>query len=112
MKDEKYVVFRRGDWEKFCRRLATDHQLSINNGDALRDAVVIRTHDIFATQGLWAYAHQIQTLLELTRVTAREIGGGLLDGQVTALEGVRDYFHDRAQEAEEIMVRGQAKLPD
>lgn len=113
MMDDKYVVMKqkdldalRGDGVELERFKATVKKL------ALVDAVVIRTRDVFATGGLWAYAHQIQTLLELTRTLSRDLGSGLLVDKVNKLEEVRDYFSDRAQEAERRMVMGQAKLPD
>lgn len=111
MEDDKYVVFKREDYEATVQR-ERDAQAQRGGyntiaalGAPLDDAVVIRTHDSFATSGLYGYAHTIQTSLELA-------GTSLTPEVRHALEVSRDYFYTRAQEAEQFLRSGRSKLPD
>jgi hypothetical protein len=99
MSDDKYVVMKAEDWEKMP--FAPNHTSGI-----LTDAVVIRTQDIFAGPGLSAYANAIQTGIDLMREF-----GGMEDALelIGELEEIRDYFHERAQEA---LMHPHKKIPD
>ena len=96
MPDEKYIVFKRSEWDSWNGR-------SGPRPNPLLDAVVIRTGDAFATGGLWAYAHNIRTVMEL-RLLDRE--------EVEQCENVAQYFASRAMEAQSILETGKAKIPD
>lgn len=104
--DNKYVVFKREGFFEFVERLRDEppHQhaqiLSTLPDYALKDAVVIRLRDSFASPALHAYANCIAT-------SARAIGE-LAPSTRDRLLSIADYFHTRAVEADEIV----SKLPD
>ncbi len=98
MSDDKYLVFS-------CANVTGNEYEPIGSFTALDDAVVIRTHDVFAAPGLYAYAQNIQTIIELTE--ADEYDEGVWEG----LHHVRDYIMDRAAEAERRRANGESKLP-
>jgi hypothetical protein len=97
MPDEKYIVFNR---DEFTRAAAAGVEHEVHPID---DAVVIRTQDAFATGGLWAYAHNIRTVMELRVLDPEE---------VQQCEAVAQYFASRAMEAQAILETGKAKVPD
>jgi hypothetical protein len=96
MPDEKYIVFKRSEWDTWNGRTGP-------RPSPLLDAVVIRTGDAFATGGLWAYAHNIRTVMELKMLEWEERA---------RCENVAQYFADRAMEAQAILETGKAKIPD
>lgn len=104
MKDEKYVVFKRAEFDEFV----STHREVFEVADpwlfpnALEDAVVIRTQDLFAASGLYAYAHTIMTHIGLMDKTATGYA------RAGRLREIADYFFDRAREAEETV----GKIPD
>lgn len=110
MSDEKYIVFKRSDWDVLRGKLSQveipsilDRVLELPPVD---DAVVIRLQDEFAESGLSAYAMNIQTVLDI--VDPQTVG----TGAYRSMEITRDYFHASSLDAGEIRRRGQAKLPD
>lgn len=98
MGDEKYVVFKRETWEDYLEDVAITPSF-----DPIEDAVVIRTHDVFAPAGLHAYAHLVHFCIELANFPA-EIEG--------PLKATRDYFLERASEAEDNLKHRASKYPD
>lgn len=96
MKDDKYIVFKLGDAQH------TEFGAHYNAEEALNDAVVIRTQDVFAAGGLYAYAHVIDAFLHHP----------MSEDEASGLEEVRDYFLSVAQEAEDRLHRGECKVPD
>lgn len=104
MKDDKYIVFKRNNEDNDDGRYY--------DGDDLEDAVVIRTRDLFAAGGLYAYANNIHAWCEveardlegIPRHQARERFDRLDRARVIA-----DYFAERAYEAEDSDAR---KFPD
>lgn len=105
MRDDKYVVFKRAEWETFEETLG---QWIPRPGtqpipSELEDAVVIRTGDVFAPAGLHAYAHLVHFCIELAN----------FDPAIKKqLETTRDYFLERAYEADERFRRRACKYPD
>lgn len=110
-KDGKYVVFkaddvhwRGGEEAKFSAPLTPDQ--------VVKDAVVIRTQDVFAGPALWTYAHTISQVAKLTREVAEANAEGdarhALLGRARQLQDAADYFAERATEAGE----RPGKLPD
>ena len=91
MDDQKYVVIKRSEWEQL--RLDTG---SVRMPDPLDDAVVIRTKDIFAGPVLETYAGAVQTAIEVIQGTSSDLARSWIED----LEAIRDYFHERAQEAQ------------
>lgn len=89
--DDKYVVIKRTDWDELRRTSG-----SLFLPDALDDAVVIRTRDIFAGPVLATYAGACQTAIEVIHGTDAQLSSLW----VSDLEKVRDYFYERAREAE------------
>lgn len=107
MKDEKYIVFKREDWDRYTSRSGC----GANVAKALLpldDAVVIRTQDVFAAPALDGYANAIRTGMAIATL-------GPLENNAEANEihwrlgEIADYFHDRACESWE---RGDKKIPD
>jgi hypothetical protein len=92
MQDEKYIVFKREGSNSDAYIYAT--------GDALEDAVVIRTSDVFASGVLWGYVHAAQTAIEILHDVLPEV-------DLVKLASIRDYFADRAREADD----AKSKLP-
>lgn len=105
MHDEKYVVFKKEDWEEFRQNAEVDGG-RVEDPRPLGDAVVIRTQDTFAGPALHAYAGAVMSELEFGRstITANE--------QETDLQAAADYFHERAVEADEARRLGTARMPD
>lgn len=100
MQDDKYVVFKREDWEQFAHVGMAEGGIH-DGGDAgidinalservVRDAVVIRRKDVFAPPALEMYAMSIDVALSLTP-------GG--DPRREALKRISAYFHQQATEA-------------
>lgn len=112
--DDKFVVMKAEDWDRYYRSLIqVCDQSGVENArnifinpPIVKDAVVIRTRDIFAEQGLMAYAGVVQTAIELADQLSFKIICGV---PVTRLREIADYFHDRAQEAHEILNK---RVPD
>lgn len=99
--DEKYVVLKRDD-----ESLSFDDDGGVylsSRAVPLDDAVVIRTGDIFASAGLHAYANLVIFCIELANFPA---------DVKKSLEETRDYFMQRAHEAEERFRRRECKYPD
>lgn len=95
VKDEKYIVFKRSDWEAFERETEFNYHPQSTTGvpEAVEDAVVIRTRDIYAGPALHAYAHAAMTTLEF--MTKHSLIREEIDQVV-------NYFLDRAEEADKI----------
>ena len=91
--DDKYLVFKR---DEFIERHGTSKVV-----EALDDAVVIRTRDIFAPGVLHTYSAAVQTAIEVIQGTDAQLSSLW----ITDLEKVRDYFHDRAVEADEVQTK-------
>lgn len=97
MIDEKYVVFKR---EEFQRWYQTVDSAGGTVPMALDDATVIRGQDLFAGPALHAYAASIAIAVKILANTDPDLAKSLRD--------VADYFSERAAEADEIS----HKLPD
>jgi hypothetical protein len=94
IRDEKYIVFKRDDWNQSRSAGGAPAQ-------EVTDAVVIRTQDIFAGPALHGYAAAISIATKiLTEDGWPETAG--------RLQAIADYFHERAVEADE----GPRKIPD
>ena len=102
VQDDKYVVFKADEFDHWWMHKVRPRLEGVIDQppEQLVDAVVIRTQDVFAAGGLSAYANQIETVIEV---------GGVPQDDVLRLEEIRDYFFDRAREAEQSPDR---KLPD
>lgn len=104
--DEKYVVFKAGEWDDFYDKIFALIKAAGFKGDTLdnlmasppvlHDAVVIRTRDIFASPGLMAYAGVVQTAVELAEIQGVTMVGGTT---VKRLKEIADYFSERAFDA-------------
>jgi hypothetical protein len=112
MKDDKYILFKRTEFDAFV----DTHEEVFQAAEpwvfpnALDDAVVIRTGDIYASTVLWGYIHAAQTAIELLRSVVASSGENdfHLAGIIQRQEEIRDYFAERAREADD----AQKKLPD
>jgi hypothetical protein len=96
MIDEKYLVYKREEYEAWLNQDSDGPAL--RRPEPLKDAVVIRTQDIFAAAGLSAYTHTLAVLIKRA-------------GDPSLLP-VLDYFRAVTQEAEDRFERGDVKAPD
>lgn len=103
VQDEKYVVFKRDDWENFKRNTIFDYHPQATHGepDPIEDATVLRPNDIFTPVALHAYVGAVQSAIEVHEVAGRPVPQALYDA--------RDYFLDRAEEADHT---GSQRFPD
>lgn len=97
MEDNKYVVFKREDWDK-----AEGQEDWPWWENLVTDAVVIRRQDIFSAPALDAYANSIRAALA---VLEHDGGPSVISGQ---LQDIADYFSEQAAKA----WIEQRKLPD
>lgn len=108
MRDDKYVVFKKSDFETLLKRLASigsiiEDELTSFPDIQLDDAVVIRRRDIFAPPALDAYSFAILTSLE----GLKEITLGIpyspdvekINKRAVKLQEISDYFHEQAKAA-------------
>lgn len=119
MNDEKYIVFKRKDFDQLREKLISvelptivDRVLDL---PPVEDAVVIRKQDVFAGPALHAYASSIQTVIELLRSLSTDPVNvdhgvpGLTVEQMSRLYPIRDYFFQQAFEADDVRTK---KVPD
>lgn len=91
MKDEKYVVFKKSEFDAWWQQPTvggSHHRLP--SPEAVHDAVVIRRQDVFAPPALDAYANGITVVLEILKKV------GVSPDIVIPLEAKADYFHAQA----------------
>lgn len=102
MVDDKYITFKRADWDKFISsaRMITAIDMREFENYTLDDAVVIRTRDTFAAAALHTYANSI--------AVAAKCIGDLMPDVSQRLQKIADYFHTRAYEADDT----KSQLPD
>lgn len=93
MQDEKYIVFKREDFNPWLESMDCDCP------EVVRDAVVIRTQDIFAGPALDMYAAAVALAAKLIPKSSPAY---------FQLMHVADYFHTRAEEARD----QEGKIPD
>jgi len=96
VEDEKYIVFKRQEFEEWIK---TRGGIGITLPSFLEDATVIRGQDLFAAPALDVYAASIAIVLKF---------GGMTDTTRIELQAAADYFHNRANESREIAF----KTPD
>jgi hypothetical protein len=102
--DEKYIVFKRADWERM--KIEQQHdgqyfcQLTEAESEQVPDAVVIRCQDSFAPPALDMYASNVSQVVEAFGDSAPK--------HIKRLKEIADYFHQRAAEAWQV----ERKLPD
>ena len=110
MTDDKYIVFKREDFDEFFRLVQADRPyIEALTDRSLNDAVVIRTQDVFAGPALHCYAASISVAAKL--VSAQHIDRDYTEeeaSQINRLQQIADYFHERALEADE----SEQKVPD
>lgn len=93
MQDDKYIVFKKDEWDKMYGTPAPHQVQPIN------DAVVIRRQDKFAAPALHTYASVLSAAAEVCPITDLRIN----------LQRVADYFHEQAMLATEARFK---KFPD
>lgn len=101
-KDEKYVVVKK---ENVVGRGTTQTPFMLLAGDVLEDAVVIRTGDVFAGPALHAYASNIQVAVSILAEHRPDV-------DLAGMRAAADYFHERAEEADELAASRSVKTPD
>jgi len=115
-KNEKYIVFKRADWDQMMVRItqlcpggiapaALGPLMALEaNGSEVEDAVVIRRQDVFSPGMLAAYAHSIQIALKVASL--HEFGE--LNEVGRRLSAIADYFHEQS----ELAYAESYKIPD
>lgn len=100
--NEKYIVFKREDWDRLLKENAEVNEPTDWGwgGLEVHDAVVIRRQDVFAPAGLNAYAHSIAIAVNIIKAMAPELAD--------SLQRSADYFHEQA----ELAMDEAHKLPD
>jgi len=101
--DDKYITFKLSDWNDFMdapRSLQRNDVKRFGEDKALKDSVVIRLRDTFASAALHTYANSIA-------ITAKLLGDHFPTTSKN-LQRTADYFHEQAIAADDT----DSKLPD
>lgn len=104
MDDQKYVVFKRTDWENFKADTEFNYHPQATSGepDPIEDAVVIRTRDVYAGPALHAYAHAAITTLEFLPA----------DNPIREdIKKVIEYFIEKASDADVLRFLHKSQTP-
>lgn len=105
MSDDKYITFKRDEFDEWVANLMNDVEILMPNvvvlPEELQDAVVIRTQDLFAGPALHAYASSIAVAMQVLREVSHE-------ERALQLSEIADYLFQRAEEADAQV----GKLPD
>lgn len=113
MMDDKYVVFKREDFEQAMSALrlevGDDGIVEDVKGRSVEDAVVLRLQDRFSEHGLRAYAGALITAVD---VLAEAPVDAQVDGEIERLARMADRFNDLADRARQHRITGQSKTPD
>lgn len=101
MSDNKYIVFKRDEYEDFCKanELDIDWHVPLPIGDA----VVLRLQDRFTAGALECYAHSVMAACELIEDFAMPSVV-----ETKRLRQISDHFMDQAEASR----HAQRKLPD
>lgn len=105
MDDEKFVVFKRDEFERWASRAV--HQLGLDVPLiplAVDDAVVIRRQDMFAASALDTYADSIAVAISVMGMCSDDN----VNGTVSRLQRIADYFRAQAELARDT----HGKVPD
>lgn len=117
-KNEKYVVFKREDWDEVMRRTQAINDdrtqglppvsplapLMTLNQMEIDDAVVIRRQEVFSGPALAAYAHGIHIAIKVARLHET----GEPNETARRLVEIADYFHEQSE-----LAYGESfKIPD
>jgi hypothetical protein len=99
MQDDKYIVFKREEWEKASMQPAWQHE-----GPAplpVEDAVVLRLQDAMAAPFIEGYAVNLGAVAQVLRAHGEF-------AEADRLQRSADYFHERYNESLDMI----KKLPD
>jgi hypothetical protein len=119
--DGKYAVVKLADLELIRTELAAagdsdgagSYALTRIEQRALPGAVVLRTHDTFASAAFTAYARAVRELLDLTTAPAFAREPSEADrARSESLDALATLFEGYAAEATAIREAGGAKIPD
>jgi hypothetical protein len=114
MKDDKYVVFKLSEWQRYMAAVGDGAaRRGLRDLEALDDAVVIRTQDVFSASGLTAYAQCI--LAHMDALMLNDDAFKLSEYEERRrqqLQRIADYIYTRIAEAEGIRQSGRSKVPD
>lgn len=99
MKDSKYIVFKREEYELWLYRAEAKEHLDYHP-ISIDDAVVIRRQDVFAPPALDAYGNAILCVVEAIKEKDEDLAERLQD--------IADYFHGQAN----LAWQEKRKMPD
>lgn len=99
----KYVVFKAENWDDFKEGILSEKQVEYMETALVKDAVVIRRQDIFASSGFYAYAQAIHTAIEMVE----QLGFPSIT-KLRELREIAEYFMNQGDAAK----LAQHKLPD
>jgi len=102
--DDKYVVLKTADWQALLLQHADLRDAAVLDPDSY---FVVRDRDVFAPAGLYAYSHNMNTVLE----TFEALGAQVLDEDTR--ERLQNLAHDIATLADKWQrSEVSAKVPD
>lgn len=106
--NDKYVVFRKSEFDRMMQALHLEAPASVVNhirGQALDDAIVIRKKDTFAPTALYAYATGVLSAIEIMENTHSVIPD---PGTLDHLRDLADFFASQADDARQL----HGRIPD
>lgn len=103
MKDDKFIVFHRDDWDKHGQLFAEEFEADY----AIEDATVIRGQDIFAASAFFNYSNNVITTMEILGALAEDVSPEFQE-VLDDLQRIADHFHDLGVASAEMP----NKLPD
>lgn len=115
MLNEKYAVLKRNEYEEIVGLLEASGRPDLANALAdtqIRgDFFVIREHDVFGAQGLYAYAANIRSSMEFTEATGFSI---VPDHVADSMDSLCETLVTTAQEWDDAKSKGTvaSRIPD
>lgn len=105
MEDEKFVVFKRDEFESWASRAVPTFSMEVPVlPRGVDDAVVIRRQDMFAASALDTYADSISVAISVMGMCSDDN----VNGTVSRLQRIADYFRAQAELARDT----HGKVPD
>jgi hypothetical protein len=100
--EEKYVVFKRADFDRFVMTAGLPKTFRIPEP---LESFVLRPQDTFAASAIYGYAHLLQSGLELDAIRS---GAVFTDDERARLKDLADQVHNLANEWQGLAT----KVPD
>lgn len=111
MLEEKYIVMKKEDWDEYWKH-TDDMEPDLLAIPVIKDCVVIRHQDVFASSAMFDYANVIQAGLELMDSLKQRgviTGGNKYGEEVRRLRELADGFMGEGERASKWFGR---RVPD